>query len=181
MALESACLPIPSEVTLPLTGFLAWRGKVNPFFAFLLALLGCAIGASASYAIGRYGGRPFVRRFGKFFLLTPKRMELAEKWFERWGPWTVFFCRLITGVRAVISIPAGLLRLPYPKFIAFTLAGYALWCGAGIWLGHALGENWTAIVDFVEGLNIWVAAALGLLTLALLAFLGYKKAKMILK
>ena len=179
MALESACIPIPSEVTLPLAGFLAWRGKVNPVLAALAALSGCMVGATVAYMVGRHGGRPFVKRFGRYILLTEHRLEAAERWFERWGAWTVLFGRWVTGIRAIVSIPAGLFGVPYPKFIAFTLVGYGAWCAAGVWLGYALGENWTAVVEFFERLDIWVLALVGLAVLALLGFLGIKKFKLL--
>lgn len=175
MALESACIPIPSEVTLPLAGFLAWRGKVDPFLAFGAALSGCALGATASYLLGRLGGRPLVRRLGKYILLTEHRLQMAEKWFSKWGAWTVLVGRWITGIRAVVSIPAGLFGLPYPKFLAFTLLGYGAWCAGGIWLGYALGENWTVIADFLARLDVWALGLLGAALFGLAVFVALKK------
>ena len=179
MALESACIPIPSEVTLPLAGFLASRGKVNTVLAILSALLGCAIGATTAYMAGRVGGRPFVRRFGRYILLTEHRLKMAERWFERWGGWTVLVGRWVTGIRAIVSIPAGLFGMPYLKFIAFTLVGYGTWCAAGVWLGYALGENWMAVVRFFERLDIWALGAIGLVAISVLIFLGMKKLRML--
>jgi membrane protein DedA with SNARE-associated domain len=130
MTLESANIPIPSEVTMPLAGwFLAQARGVSAWIAVLegglYGALGCSIGSVASYALGYYGGRPFLNRYGKYLLITRHDLEKADRWFARWGDWAIFISRLLPIVRTFISFPAGVVRTRFWTFLVFTFVGSA--------------------------------------------------------
>lgn len=178
LVMDAACFPIPSEALLPFIGFMTWKGGLNPFLSLSACIAGCVVGATFAYFVGRKGGRPLVKRFGKYILLTESKLEVAERWFNRWGAWTVLFGRWMTGIRPTISIPAGIFKVPYPKFIAFTVVGYGAWCAFGMWLGYVLGENWEIIVGLLQRVGIWSLVALGMVVVIALAFVVYRKARL---
>jgi len=166
MALEASCIPIPSEVTLVFAGFLVAQGRFTLAGAIAAALLGVVVGSTISYSVGRYGGRPFILRFGRFFLLNEHRLALTERWFARYGGKAVIICRLISGLRAIISLPAGLVRMSYPRFMAYTLAGSGTWVVIGVLLGFLVGEEWRRIIHYLRqaghfALLLVVLAAVG--------------------
>ena len=159
MALESACLPIPSEVVLLFAGFLASRGQFSVPGVIAAGLAGALTGSSAAYALGRFGGRALALRWGKYLLITDERLTRTQEWFGRYGGRAVFVCRLITGLRAVVSIPAGLARMSYPRFLLYTVAGTGLWVVTAVLIGYFVGEEWQAIVRFVRRVNELVLLA----------------------
>ena len=169
VALESVFPPIPSEVILPLAGFLTGQGR----FSFLLVLIATTIGSVAGalvlYGIGAAIGPRRVRRlvdnFGKWALLTPDDLSRAEDWFDRFGRVAVFTGRLVPIVRSLVSIPAGYRRMPLGQFVLLTAAGSALWNGALVTLGWVFGENWHAIEEYVGVLQYVVIAGAALLIL----------------
>jgi membrane protein DedA with SNARE-associated domain len=153
MALESACMPIPSEIVLVFAGFLAARGKFSVAAAIAVGLAGALTGSSAAYALGRYGGRALVLRWGKCLLITEERLEQTQQWFGRYGGRAVFVCRLISGLRAIISIPAGLAGMSYPRFLLYTAAGTGLWVVTAVLIGYFVGEEWQAIIRLLHRAN----------------------------
>lgn len=167
VALENVFPPIPSEVILPLAGFLASQGR----FSFLLVLaattLGSLLGALVLYGVGAVAGkrrvRRFVERFGHWALLTPDDLIKAEGWFDRYGTIAVFTGRLAPIVRSLVSIPAGYSRMPIGQFLLLTSIGSALWNGILIALGWALGERWHDIERYVDWLQYFVIAAVAFL------------------
>jgi membrane protein DedA with SNARE-associated domain len=169
VALETLFPPIPSEVILPLAGFLTGQGR----FAFLLVLLattlGSLLGALALYAVGLAIGQRrverLVARYGHWAPLAPADLTRAETWFDRYGPVAVLTGRLIPVVRSLVSIPAGYRRMPLGQFLLLTGGGSALWNGALVGLGWALGENWHVIEEYVGWLQYAVLAAVALLIL----------------
>ena len=157
---ENLFPPIPSEVVLPLAGFLVSRGELGFATAVLAATAGSLVGALVLYALGRLGGRPLLLRHGRLLHLTEDRIDRGQAWFERHGPKIVFFGRMIPGVRSVVSVPAGLAKMSAGWFVVLTAAGSALWNIALIGAGWALGDNWervTQLVDDVGGILIGVA------------------------
>ena len=162
MALESANIPIPSEVTMPLAGwFLAQAQGKTAWYALLVGgffgALGCTIGSIASYALGAYGGRPFLERYGKYLLITHHDLEKADRWFERWGDWAAFISRLLPIVRTFISFPAGVMRTNFPTFTLYTFVGSFIWCGALALGGFLFGANWEELRAKMRPFDIPIA------------------------
>lgn len=169
VALENLFPPIPSELILPLAGFLTGQGRFSFVLVLIASTLGSLIGALILYAIGVGLGRGGIRRlfekYGYLALLTPQDLTRAEDWFDRWGPVAVFTGRLVPVVRSLVSIPAGYRRMPLVQFIPLTVFGSLLWNGALVSLGWAFGENWHAIEEYVGWLQYVVIAVVALLLL----------------
>jgi membrane protein DedA with SNARE-associated domain len=162
MALESANIPIPSEVTMPLSGWLLVQARGGTIWgAGLLGGwwggLGCTIGSLASYALGAYGGRPLVERYGKFIMVHPKDLERADAWFARWGDWAAFISRLLPIVRTFISFPAGVMRTRLGSFTILSFVGSFIWCGALAMGGYAFGEHWEDLRAIMRPFDIPIA------------------------
>jgi membrane protein DedA with SNARE-associated domain len=162
MALESANIPIPSEVTMPLAGwFLAEAQGATAWYAILAGgfygALGCTIGSVVSYGIGYYGGRPFLDRYGKYLLITRHDLEKADRWFARWGDWAIFISRLLPIVRTFISFPAGVVRTRFSTFVVLTFVGSFLWCAALAWGGYLFGARWEELRAIMRPFDIPIA------------------------
>jgi membrane protein DedA with SNARE-associated domain len=170
MALEAMCVPIPSEIVLVFAGFLAAEGRFSLWGAMVAGLAGGLTGATISYAAGRFGGRPLLGRWGKWVLLTPQRLDAVERWFSRYGAGAVIICRWITGLRAIVSVPAGLARMNYWRFIACTAVGSGIWVAAAVLVGFFVGEEWRRILKILERAN---RALLALVVLAAVAAIIY--------
>jgi membrane protein DedA with SNARE-associated domain len=147
LLVENLFPPIPSEVILPLAGFLVGQGDFNFVGALVASTAGALVGAYALYALGRWGGRTVILRYGRFLRLTDKDLDRADGWFEGHGAWIVLFARMIPGIRSVISVPAGALKMPILQFTVLTTIGSALWNTLLIGLGIFLGRNWAAISE----------------------------------
>jgi membrane protein DedA with SNARE-associated domain len=167
MAIESAMVPLPSELVLPYAGFLVSDAAQierlsgspwNFWIVVVVATIGNTIGSLVGYAIGARGGRPFLERYGRYLLIRPHELELAERFFERYGSATAFFSRLFPIVRTFISFPAGVARMPLPQFIAYSTAGAFLWSTALVYAGVALGQRWTDIRRALQPFDLLVAA-----------------------
>ena len=167
MVLESACIPIPSEAIMPFAGFAVASGKMSFFAAVAVGVAGNVVGSWISYAVGLYGGRPFVDRYGKYVLLSHHKLDVAERWFTRYGSPAIFFSRMLPIVRTFISLPAGTARMNLPKFSIYTIAGCIPWVILLTWIGYKVGQNWKHIerymhyVDYVVllailGLIVWL-------------------------
>ena len=151
MAIESAMVPLPSELILPYAGFLiSDPSQLEPlthsawsfWIVVLVATLGNTLGSLIAYAIGAYGGRPFLERYGRYLLIRPHEIEQADEFFQRWGSLTVFIGRLLPVVRTFISFPAGVARMPLGRFVLFSTLGALLWSTLLVWIGEQLGANW---------------------------------------
>ncbi len=162
MMLESMCIPVPSEVILPLAGLWAKQGKFSFAAAMIAVTLGCLLGSSIAYAIGYYGGNPFVERYGRYILLTHHRLAVGEKWLSRFGPEAIVLARLTFAVRALISFPVGILRLDYRKFILFTFIGCTLWNFICVGLGYRYGMKFE---HFLHQMSVGMFVVLALLAL----------------
>ena len=149
MAIESACIPIPSEIIMPLAGWMLIKELSLPitfnFIAGVLGALGCTIGSIIAYWVGVKGGRPFLNKYGKYILITPHDLDRADQWFQKNGDWAIFFTRLIPLVRTFISLPAGIAKMRIGKFLIYTFVGSFIWCTALSLAGYLLGENWEKI------------------------------------
>lgn len=148
MALESACIPIPSEVIMPFSGFLVWGGRFELLPVVLWGALGNLAGSIAAYAVGAWGGRRLIAKYGKYLLISCSDLDLADRWFAKYGQAAVFFSRLLPVVRTFISLPAGIARMDFKKFCIYTLAGSLPWSFFLAYAGMILGENW-------EGLKVY--------------------------
>jgi membrane protein DedA with SNARE-associated domain len=145
MAIESACIPLPSEVTMPFSGYLVSTGRFSLQFAALAGALGCLAGSYVAYFIGASGGRRFLERYGRWVLIAPHELEIADRFFDRWGGPAVFFSRLLPVVRTFIALPAGVARMRLLPFTIYTLIGSYLWCLGLVWAGMKLGQHWAAV------------------------------------
>jgi len=141
MAMESSILPVPSELVMPPGGYWAARGEMNFIVVVLCGVLGSVIGALANYYGAQWIGGPFLRRYGKYVFLTESALGRSERFFAQHGEFSTFVGRLFPVVRHLISIPAGLHRMPLPKFITYTALGSLVWCVILTWIGYALGRN----------------------------------------
>jgi membrane protein DedA with SNARE-associated domain len=175
MTIESAMVPLPSELILPYAGFLisdptAREPLTGGPWAFwvvvVVGTLGNTLGSLIAYAIGAYGGRPFLERYGRYLLMRHHDLELAERFFVRYGEVTAFVSRLLPIVRTFVSFPAGVARMPLGRFVAYSTAGAFLWSIVLTWAGLQLGANWTAIRHALQPFDLLMA--LGVVALVLL-------------
>lgn len=149
MVVENVFPPIPSEVVLPLAGYEAARGRLTFTGTVVAATLGALVGALLLYWLGRYGGRPAVRRWGRILRVTDRELELSEGWFRRWGSGVVLGARVIPLARSVVSIPAGMMHMPLGRFVLLTGLGSLVWNVLLIGAGYQLGANWARVSDLV--------------------------------
>ena len=149
MTIESACIPIPSEIIMPLAGWFLIKANSLPIAFNLLAgvfgALGCTIGSIIAYWVGVKGGRPFLNRYGKYILITSHDLDRADQWFQKNGDWAIFITRLLPVVRTFISLPAGIARMRIGKFLLYTFVGSFIWCTVLSFGGYLLGANWEKI------------------------------------
>lgn len=174
MAIESAMVPLPSELILPYAGFLVsdpsaveplTGGPWNFWIVVLVATIGNTLGSLVAYAIGAWGGRPFLERWGRYLLIRPHEIELAERFFERYGPATAFFSRLLPVVRTFISFPAGVARMPLGTFVVYSTAGAIPWSILLVFAGRQLGANWVAIRHALQPFDLAIAIGVAALVL----------------
>ena len=144
MAIESACIPLPSEIIMPFSGYLVSTGRFDLFLVATAGAIGCNIGSTVAYAVGYYGGRPLVEKWGRYILVSRRDLELVDRFFARFGGVTVFVCRLLPVVRTFIALPAGIARMPQLKFQLYTFAGSWPWCFALAYIGAQLGARWNS-------------------------------------
>ena len=167
MALESACMPVPSEIVMPFAGYLVWQGTSGLGFWQIVVVgsLGCTIGSIAAYAVGFYAGRPLILRYGKYILIREKHLVTAEKWFEKYGDKATFIARLLPVVRTVISLPAGIAKMNFKKFVFYSFVGSVPWTLMLAYVGYWLGPNWEDITGVFRGLDVLVIAAAAVIVL----------------
>jgi membrane protein DedA with SNARE-associated domain len=148
MAIESACVPLPSELIMPFAGYLVFEGKLSLFWAATAGAIGCNLGSLIAYEIGYHGGRPLVEKFGSYILLGRRELDWAESFFRRGGQVTVLIGRLLPVVRTFIALPAGIARMPRGRFHLYTFLGSWPWCFGLAYLGMKLGENWRSLGQY---------------------------------
>ena len=180
MTIESAMIPLPSELILPFAGFLVSDpSQLEPitgqpwsfWIVVVVATAGNTAGSLIAYAIGAWGGRPFLERYGRYILIRPHEIELADRFFARWGSQTVFIGRLLPVVRTFISFPAGVARMPLGKFVLFSTLGALPWSILLAYAGVVLGENWVDIRHALQPFDLAIALAV---VLAVLLFLAWR-------
>jgi membrane protein DedA with SNARE-associated domain len=178
MGIESACIPLPSEVIMPFAGFLAFKGEMTFFglgaghpmgqiwVAGLFGALGCNLGSIPAYEIGAWGGRKAIEKYGKYIWLNLDHLDKAHRFFERFGHWAILIARMLPVVRTFIALPAGIAKMDRIRFHLFTFVGSLPWCLGLAWIGYKLGEHW-------DTLGVWFHrfdAVIGLLILAGIAW-----------
>ena len=141
MAIESCNIPLPSEAVLPFAGYLVSKGAMNFHLAAFAGAFGCVIGSIPSYYIGFFGGRKFVEKYGKYFLVSKKDLDEADKWVDKYGDWAFFLCRMLPVVRTFISLPAGILKARKRTFFSLTFLGSLIWSYVLVYVGLKLGEH----------------------------------------
>ena len=165
MSIESAMIPLPSELILPFAGFLIsdptqveplTHGRWEFWVVVLVATIGNTIGSCIGYAIGAYGGRPFLHRWGRYLLIREHEIDAAERFFARYGSATAFLTRLLPVVRTFISFPAGVARMPIGRFIAYSTAGAFLWSTALVFAGTQLGAHWQDIRHALQPFDLLI-------------------------
>ncbi len=167
MAVESACIPLPSEVIMPFAGFLASTGRFSLALAATAGAVGCNIGSTLAYAVGARGGRPLVERWGRYVLLSPADLDRAERFFRRFGSPAVLVGRLLPVVRTFIALPAGIARMPQLPFQLYTFGGSWPWCYALAYVGFLLGERWNSDPRLRAAMHRFDLAIVALLVLGL--------------
>jgi len=175
MTLESVGLPIPSEVIMPFAGYVVWEGGLTLIGITVAGTLGCLAGSLIAYYIGLWGGRPLLERYGKYVLISKRELDLADKWFDKYGDRAVFVSRLLPVVRTYISFPAGIVHMDVKKFSLYTVLGSLPWCFALAYIGVLLGPHWEDIKGLFRYLDIVVIVGI----IALVAYLIYRRERIV--
>lgn len=165
MALENACIPIPSELILGFAGYLIFADKMTFTGATTAGMIGGIAGSVITYYIGSWGGRPFVEKYGKYMFMKHSHVEQAQRWFDKYGIKAVFFSRLLPVVRTFISLPAGFARVNFSKFVIYTFLGSLPWTIFILYLGYVLGNNWERLLAIGHEASLLVVAALALIVI----------------
>jgi membrane protein DedA with SNARE-associated domain len=151
MAIESACIPLPSEIIMPFSGYLVSTGELNLWGVAIAGAVGCVLGSLLAYWVGMYGGRPFIEKYGRYILLSRHDLDIADRWFAKYGEAIVFVSRLLPAIRTFIAFPAGVARMNLTRFVIYTFAGSLPWCLGLAYVGQKLGEQW----DKDDTLKMW--------------------------
>jgi len=171
MALESCCIPLPSEIVMPLAGVMLVEGKILPgvntgpglVLVALAGAIGCLLGSMAAYGIGYSGGRPLMLKYGRYVLISQHDADMADRFFQRWGSATAFFSRLLPIVRTYISLPAGITKMPFVKFCIYTFLGSFPWCLLLAYVGTVVGNNLPVLTPIFRGFEVIIIIALVIL------------------
>jgi membrane protein DedA with SNARE-associated domain len=166
MAIESACIPLPSELIMPLAGWMLIKEQSLAVTYVLVAGayggLGNTIGSAIAYGVGMWGGRPFLKRYGKYFLISQRDLDLADRWFAKSGSWSIFASRLLPVVRTFISLPAGIARMPFVKFLVYTFLGSFIWSIGLAYGGYQLGEHWEQLRAIMRPFDPFIIAVIAI-------------------
>jgi membrane protein DedA with SNARE-associated domain len=174
MLAETVFPPIPSEAVLPLAGYLVERGELGFVLVLVTSTAGSVLGAMVLYEAARRGGRPFAERFLRLGRLSPEKLDEAEGWFAKRGAWVVLAGRCVPGVRSLVSLPAGLLRMPRWQYAVFTLIGSAVWNTVLVGAGYALGSQWERVSDVIGAASTPILVATAVLVGGLLLWRGLR-------
>jgi membrane protein DedA with SNARE-associated domain len=173
-------LPIPDETILTYVGFLVYGGHLDYLKAIIISFFGSLTGMCLSYAIGRHYGKPFLMRYGKWIYLTPQRLSKTERWFHKFGPWTIVFGYYVPGVRHLTCYMAGISHIALWRYILYAGSGALVWCFTFITLGYVIGFQWERVMHQIEGYMRWVIfGAIVLGAIVIFFWWRYKKRKLI--
>ncbi len=159
MAIESACIPLPSEIIMAFAGFLVFKGEMTLWGVALAGAIGCVVGSIPAYYLGMYGGRPLVEKYGKWVLISHKDLNWADQAFTKHGEIIIFIGRLLPAVRTFIAFPAGVARMNMPKFVLYTFVGSLIWCYLLALAGLKAGENWESLKVYFHQFHYVIAGA----------------------
>ncbi|WP_174291763.1 DedA family protein [Sphingomonas bacterium] len=174
MAIESACVPLPSEVIMPFAGYLVSTGRFSLIFAATAGALGCNLGSIVGYEIGKRGGRPAAERWGRYLLVGPGEIDAADRFFARWGAPAVLAGRLLPVVRSFIAFPAGVARMRLVPFHLYTFLGSWPWCFALAWVGMTLGDRWNSDPRLKAWFHRADAAVAAVLVVGAVLYIGHR-------
>ncbi len=160
MAIESACIPLPSEVIMPFSGYLVHVGRFKLWAVGVVGALGCNLGSLVAYYVGYYGGRPLVEQYGHYVLISRHDLDWADRWCSRYGHAAVFFSRLLPVIRTFIALPAGVMRLEFWRFHLYTFLGSLPWCLALAFAGMKLGEHWNNLRPYFHKFDFAIGGVL---------------------
>jgi membrane protein DedA with SNARE-associated domain len=160
MAIESACIPLPSELIMPFAGYLVFTGSMKLIWVATAGAIGCNLGSLIAYEIGYYGGRPLVERYGRWVLMGRRELDWADHFFTRWGYLAVFVARMLPVVRTFIALPAGIARMPRLRFHIYTFLGSWPWCFFLAWFGMKMGENWRQLGKYLHKFDVVIVVIL---------------------
>lgn len=175
MAMESACVPIPSEVVMPYAGYLVATGKLNMLTVTMVAAMANLTGSWIAYFIGRFGGRPLLERYGKYIFLSRRHLSEANTWFDRKGEGAVFISRMLPGVRTFISLPAGIARMDFTKFSLYSFLGSLPWNFALVYLGFVFTNRWNDLQSYLHRTNLILFSGLFVLFIIYLIWTKNKR------
>jgi membrane protein DedA with SNARE-associated domain len=159
MAIESACIPLPSEIIMPFAGFLVFKGEMTLWGVALAGAIGCVVGSIPAYYVGMFGGRPLAEKYGKYVLISKKDLDMADRWFDKHGDIIIFIARLLPAVRTFIAFPAGVAKMNMPKFIIYTFVGSLIWCWVLAYAGMKFGEHWVDLKVYFHQFHYVIIAA----------------------
>lgn len=159
MAIESACIPLPSEIIMPFSGFLVFQGQMSLTGIALAGAIGCVLGSIPAYYLGMLGGRPLVEKYGKWVLISHRDLDWADRAFAKHGEIIIFIGRLLPAVRTFIAFPAGVARMRMSKFILYTFVGSLIWCYLLGYAGFVLGEHWDSLKVYFHQFHYVIAGA----------------------
>lgn len=175
MTLESTCIPLPSEVIMPLAGFVVYEGKMSLIGITIAGVMGNLVGSLIAYFIGLKGGRPFLEKYGKYVFISHNKLEMAHSWFDKYGHEAVLISRCLPIIRTFISLPAGIAEMDLKKFIIYTLLGSIPWVLALGYIGVMLGPNWNTIEKYFRYMDVLVVVGAIILIAYLIYNNWYKK------
>lgn len=160
MAIESACIPLPSEIIMPMAGWMVYRGVFDLWIVAIAATIGNTAGSTVAYWVGYLGGRPLIERYGRYILISAHDLEVADRWFAKYGEAAVFFGRLLPVVRTFISFPAGVARMRFDKFLLYSTLGAFPWVLALAYAGKVMGDHWVTVREVLHNFDYPILAAL---------------------
>ena len=160
MGIESACIPLPSEVIMPFSGYLVSTGRFKLIWVALAGAVGCNLGSLVAYGVGVWGGRPLAEKYGRLVLLSGHDLEMADRFFARYGNWAVFIARLLPVVRTFIALPAGIARMNFLRFNIYTFLGSLPWCWALAYVGYKLGPRWPSLREYFHRFDLVIGVAI---------------------
>jgi membrane protein DedA with SNARE-associated domain len=159
MAIESACIPLPSEIIMPFAGYLVFKGEMVLWIVAFMGALGCVLGSIPAYYVGKTGGRNLAEKYGRFVLISKKDLKMADDWFKNYGEIIIFIGRLLPAVRTFIALPAGIARMNMTKFIIYTFVGSFIWCWALAYIGMVFGEQWDTLKVYFHEFHYVIAGS----------------------
>ncbi|MBN1608996.1 MAG: DedA family protein [Polyangiaceae bacterium] len=174
MAIESACIPLPSEIIMPFAGYLVYLGTFSLLGAGFWGAIGCVVGSIPAYYLGMYGGRPLIEKYGRYVLISHHDLDVADRLFARFGQWVVLAARMLPVIRTFIAFPAGVAKMNMTKFIGYTFIGSFPWCLGLAWVGMKLGEKWNSDPRLKAAFHRFDALIGVVCVLAAVAFVWHK-------